>query len=543
MTMNDVADGVVETGEEIPAAEPSGAENPAVKPVETPKLVSIKEAMVRLGVSKRSLYDWMVPSTPGWFLAADVEREHARRESERVAHAHRARPVFEEPWHELLVTFTNKGMPENTKANAEQVMLNDEEWVIEGERVAAMNRFTGDVILNREVPTMQGLTPMPGPYPRGLREDDVNQAASWMQSSRYRLKLPAQDLQNAFRNVAGTSGFHPVADYFEWAASRWTQTWCGIDTWMTEFLGVEDSPYAQRAGRYWLLSAVARVLHPGCQADHVLVLEGAQGIGKTTACKVLAVEQEWYLGEIRDMGNKETAMQLRGKLVAEFSELGAMRKSDTEKTKEFLTTSVDKYVPKYSNIEICVPRQCVFAATVNPKTASGGYLSDPTGNRRFWPQKCAVTDSKIDTDGLRTFVNQLWGEAYATHMAQKECEEQECREGGISERCANHRWWPSEDEQWSLFGPQQNARMGEDIWMAPVVKFLIAQASAGKKSTMDEIFVGSLCMAAGDVAMVDQNRMLGILSRFADESHEKIDRTEMRVQKWAMKKEFYAKEV
>jgi len=76
-----------------------------------------------------------------------------------------------------------------------------------------------------------------------------------------------------------------------------------------------------------------------------------------------------------------------------------------------------------------------------------------------------------------------------------------------------------------------------------VVKFLIEQATLGKKSTLDEIFTGALRMAAAEVATTDQNRMLAILSRFADESHEKIDRTETLVQKWAMKKECYAKKL
>ena len=56
-----------------------------------------------------------------------------------------------------------------------------------------------------------------------------------------------------------------------------------IERWLVTHLGAEASEYVYAVGRRFLISAVARVMQPGCKADHVLVLEGKQGIGKTRA--------------------------------------------------------------------------------------------------------------------------------------------------------------------------------------------------------------------------------------------------------------------
>ena len=153
----------------------------------------------------------------------------------------------------------------------------------------------------------------------------------------------------------------------------------------------------------WLISAVARIQRPGCQADSVLLLEGPQGIGKSTALRVLASD-EWFADHISDLGSKDSRLELHGKLVLELAELDKIRRSKIERVKAFITSRTDHFRPPYGRRAETVPRSCVFAASVNDETP----LTDETGNRRFWPVRCGA----INIEKLAELRDQLWAEAY-----------------------------------------------------------------------------------------------------------------------------------
>lgn len=152
-----------------------------------------------------------------------------------------------------------------------------------------------------------------------------------------------------------------------------------------------------------MISAVARVFEPGCKADCCLILEGEQGIRKSTALRVLT--QPWFTDEIADIGSKDAALQTRGVWVIEIAELDSMSRSDIGKIKAFMSRMTDRFRPPYGKRPIDSPRQCVFAGSVN----HGTYLRDETGGRRFWPVKCEAP--VIDVDTLATVRDQLWAEA------------------------------------------------------------------------------------------------------------------------------------
>ncbi len=178
-----------------------------------------------------------------------------------------------------------------------------------------------------------------------------------------------------------------------------------LDNCLSVYCGAKDSAFIREAGRCWLLAAVARAYNPGTKFDHVLILEGDQGIGKSTVFAVLA---NGWSDELNTFSGKEAAEKLDGVWIIEIAELAAMRRSDVETVKKFITTTHDRYRPAYGRHAVDKPRTCVFGGTTNSKD----YLPDSTGNRRFWPIHCEA----INISGLRQDRDQLWAEAVVRYQ-------------------------------------------------------------------------------------------------------------------------------
>ncbi|MFO1455707.1 MAG: virulence-associated E family protein [Steroidobacteraceae bacterium] len=201
--------------------------------------------------------------------------------------------------------------------------------------------------------------------------------------------------------VAKDQTCDPVADYLE--ALEWDGTE-RLNRWLRFYLGADQrEDYLSAVGRCFCISAVARALEPGCQADHLIVLEGPQGIGKSRSARILARRRQWFAGDLPDLHSKDAPLQLAGKWIVELGELAAVRRAELERVKAFITQPVDVYRPPYGRRTVSVPRHSVFIATTN----EAEYLRDKTGNRRFWPVRCG----RIDLEALERDVDQLWAEA------------------------------------------------------------------------------------------------------------------------------------
>ncbi|MBX6762040.1 conjugal transfer protein TraC, partial [Pseudomonas aeruginosa] len=130
------------------------------------------------------------------------------------------------------------------------------------------------------------------PYGGGTGEwtdlDDML-ACEWL-AQQYGLLTKVPPVLEAVSVVASKNSFHPVRAYLE--GLEWDGT-PRIEHWLNRALGVEETPYSMKAGKRWLIGAVARVMRPGCKMDTVLILEGLQGEGKSTAMSVLG--GEWFM--------------------------------------------------------------------------------------------------------------------------------------------------------------------------------------------------------------------------------------------------------
>jgi predicted P-loop ATPase len=208
-----------------------------------------------------------------------------------------------------------------------------------------------------------------------------SQTRVWFQQQD--IKADLGDVGRAVQAAARNNLIHPVREYLD--ALVWDEE-PRLDTWFVTYFHAKDSKYIRAIGPRWPISAVARIYAPGCQADYTPIFEGPQGKLKSRALRTLAVREAWFSDRLSHMATKDAAIETAGVWIFELAELDPLMRASSSTAKAFLTRPYDRFRPPNGKHTINLPRQCVFAATINPPV--GGYLKDPTGARRFWPVAC-----------------------------------------------------------------------------------------------------------------------------------------------------------
>jgi predicted P-loop ATPase len=320
-------------------------------------------------------------------------RNVCSREAERSSHEQNARA----DWRKRLIT-NRDGTPKPALANVLTAFRFAPEW----QGVLAFDEFAYRTVLRRLAPWM---TPGGKLLEEWTPSCDVL-ATEWLHHQGIFASI--ETTTQAVEVVSREQPYHPVRTYLE--SLKWDGS-ARLESWLTKYLGVAPSAYAAAVGSRWMISAVARVFAPGCKADCCLILEGEQGIQKSTALRVLA--QPWFTDDIGDLGSKDAALQTRGAWVIELAELDAMARSEIGRIKAFMSRPIDRFRPPYGRRLVESPRQCVFAGTVNDSE----YLRDASGGRRFWPVRCEA--EMIDIEGLGAVRDQLWAEATCLYFEGK----------------------------------------------------------------------------------------------------------------------------
>lgn len=216
----------------------------------------------------------------------------------------------------------------------------------------------------------------------------------------------ARNYQISVAKVVDDRSYHPIREFF-----AKLPPWDGVpraESILIDYLGAEDNAYTRAVTRKTLCGAVARIQQPGIKFDNILVLNGNQGIGKSTLIAKLG--GEWYSDSLSltDMNDKTAAEKLQGYWILEIGELAGMKKADIDKVKAFISRQDDKYRASFGRRVTPHPRQCIFFGTTN---SQNGYLRDITGNRRFWTVKTPGTGRLKPWQLAKEDVQQIWAEA------------------------------------------------------------------------------------------------------------------------------------
>lgn len=310
------------------------------------------------------------------------------------------------------------------------------------------DRFAGRLLLYKE-PFYHGFTKEPFKI-REINNTDI---------SYIKAKMEVEDLSpsegnvfNAINTVAHENWINPPYDYFN------DLKWDGIErlrSWLVTYLGADgDNDYLSAVGMCWLIAAIARIFNPGSKAENMLVLEGAQGLLKSTALKTLAsigngYDEESYFCDTLTFSRiqeKDTVLITKGKLIIEFAELANLGKREVEEVKTWMSITHDEIRRPYDRNTEKFPRQFILAGSTNELQ----WLKDQTGNRRFWPVRC----TKIDIKALKRDREQIWAEA--VHLFKSGTD-----------------WWIDKNSPVNAkVELEQNMRLLGDIWQNPIEDFV-----------------------------------------------------------------------
>jgi hypothetical protein len=266
-----------------------------------------------------------------------------------------------------------------------------ERWLIDREWLVKLNRLSGQL----EIHLPGGIVPM-----TDERLAEIRFTVAYAANG----KEPAKDkIADAVALIGERRSYHPVRDYL--ADLRWDGVE-RLDEWLVKYAGAENTPLNRAFGRKILSAAVRRVMQPGCKFDAMLVLEGAQDLGKSSLIRALCHEENWFTDKLEVGADaKVTIEKTSGSWIVEMPELDGMGRRDTNRVKSFITTTRDRSRLAYGRYAVTRDRQFVLFGTTN----ESHYLSDLTGNRRFW----IVRVRHADPAGLVEIRDQLWAEAVA----------------------------------------------------------------------------------------------------------------------------------
>ena len=296
----------------------------------------------------------------------------------------------EEDWKAKLVRQKKSTQLENSLYNIKLIMQNDPYM-----KNIVFNQLADGMEIKGEVPWAH-----PGKF---WRDADDAQLICYVDDNYGTFSARNYDI--AVAKAVDDRSYHPIREYFA-ALPPWDGV-ARVDTLLIDYLGAADNAYTRAVSRKVLCAAYRRIKEPGIKFDYMPVLNGAQGIGKSTFIANLGMD--WFSDSLTlsDMNDKTAAEKLQGYWILEIGELAGMKKADLDKVKAFVSRVDDKYRASFGRRVTSHPRQCVFFGTTN---SENGYLRDITGNCRYWNIKLSGSSKYRPWQMTLELVQQIWAE-------------------------------------------------------------------------------------------------------------------------------------
>ena len=227
-----------------------------------------------------------------------------------------------------------------------------------------------------------------------------------------------KNLRTAMNITAKDRSYHPVRDLLnelEWDGAE------RVRHALHHFLGAEEDDYTYEVLKLTMQGIIHRVFNPGTKFDYMLCLIGEQGCGKSTFFRFLAMRDEWFTDDLRDLESEKVWQKMRGHIINDLSELLAANNAKTsEAVKAFISRQKETYRLPYDIYSTDHPRQCIFVGTTNKVR----FLpNDRTGNRRFLPVMCNPKNAEVfildDEVSSRAYIMQMWAEMMEVYRSEK----------------------------------------------------------------------------------------------------------------------------
>lgn len=339
------------------------------------------------------------------------------QDSKPASNGHRTplAPYSEVNWRDALIMNDEGGIKATSSQNLMLILQYEERF----KGVFAWNSFANEVYIMRQPDWDAHL---PEWSRRKIKETDVTACTGFLEYAG--IKPGFSDVGRTIVRVAEHNKYNPVREALDalvWdgiprISGGMTDQGDSVQPWLSEYLGADNTEVNRLFGEKWLIGAVARAMEPGCKMDTMLVLEGPQGLQKSTALRALSdgLVPGVFTDEMSDPNSKDAGLQMQGAFIVEIAELDAFRRAEITQIKSWLARGTDRFRRPYGKVVEEFPRSCVFAGTVNP-LGNTGYLKDPTGARRFWP----VLAADIDIAAIKRDAPQLWAEAVVMYRAKK----------------------------------------------------------------------------------------------------------------------------
>ena len=216
-------------------------------------------------------------------------------------------------------------------------------------------------------------------------------------------------VETAIRVVATENRYHPVRDTLN------SLKWDGIprvENMLTHFFGAEQTELVKESMKLFMLGAVCRVFHPGIKFETTLCLVGDQGAGKSTFFRFLAIKDEYFSDDLKNLSDDKIAARLQGHWIMEMPEmLATLNAKLVEIIKSFISRDKDNYRTPYDRHARDRKRQCVFGGTSNKLEI---LPMDKSGNRRIIPIEAHMEKAEVhileNEKESRAYILQAWAE-------------------------------------------------------------------------------------------------------------------------------------